>query len=532
MHDVLMSLGFVLEEELQEAAREHLSELLQHRRATPADPPRGARIWVAAERIPELRAVVPGIEVQVEPPAARAARGWTRDDALVELLRGRVMFSGPVTAAALAAPLGLGGSDVEAALLTLECQGVILRGRFSSFFSGGSGAERRHSPGEEWCERSLLARIHRYTLNRLRAEIEPVTISGYMRFLFAWQHLESATRLTGLDGLREVLGGLDGFELPGGAWERSVLPARVEGYEPAMLDMLCLSGEIAWMRLSARAADDRPPLLVPATPIALFLREHRDAWHTSRPGDPLQALTPAARRVLDFLHECGASFLPDVASACGLDMDALRQAIGALVASGLAASDGFSGLRSLLTKAPSSIGRGRSRFTGRWTATALATPEDPDDSAQTQAWALLRRYGVVFRRLTTRETNAAPWRELTRVFRRLEARGEIRGGRFVSGVSGEQFALPEAVERLREIRRTPADGHLVTVGTADPVNLAGIVAPGERLRTAVRNKLVYRDGVPIAVLEGDFVRHLVPLDSTVLQQVSRVLSRRRTAHIV
>ena len=233
-----------------------------------------------------------------------------------------------------------------------------------------------------------------------------------------------------------------------------------------------------------------------------------------------------------FLRERGASFLPDVASACGLDTDALRQAIGALVACGLAASDGFSGLRSLLTTAPPTIARGRSRFTGRWTATPAASSEDRDEAAHTQAWALLRRYGVVFRRLMTREANAAPWRELTRVFRRLEARGEIRGGRFVSGVSGEQFALPDAVERLREIRRTPADGHLVTVGTADPVNLAGIIAPGERLRAATRNKLVYRNGAPIAVLEGGFVRHLVPLDPTTLQQVSRVLSKRRTAHIV
>ena len=352
-----------------------------------------------------------------------------------------------------------------------------------------------------------------------------------MRFLFAWQHLEPATRLTGLDGLREVLGGLDGFELAAGAWERTVLPARVDGYEPAMLDMLCLSGEIAWMRLSAAAVDSRPPALVPATPIALFPREHRDAWTTHRAGEPLQT-PPAAGRVLEILRERGASFLPDVASACGLDTDALRQAIGALVACGLAASDGFSGLRSLLTTAPPTIARGRSRFTGRWTATPAASAEDRDEAAHTQAWALLRRYGVVFRRLMTREANAAPWRELTRVFRRLEARGEIRGGRFVSGVSGEQFALPDAVERLREIRRTPADGHLVTVGTADPVNLAGIIAPGERLRAATRNKLVYRDGVPIAVLEGDFVRRLVPLDPPALQQVSRVLSKRRTAHIV
>ena len=296
------------------------------------------------------------------------------------------MFSGPVTAATLAAPLGLTGPDVDTALLALESQGVILRGRFSpraerSGAEGpprveragvrGSGAERRYSPGEinEWCDRSLLARIHRYTLNRLRAEIEPVTIADFMRFLFAWQHLEPSSRLTGLDGLREVLGGLDGFELAAGAWERTVLPARVDGYEPSMLDMLCLSGEIAWMRLSAPTGDSRPPLLVPATPIALFLREHRDAWHADRAGDPLQTLTPAARRVLEVLRERGASFLPDIASACGLDTDALRQAIGALVACGLAASDGFSGLRSLLTTAPPPIARGRSRFTGRWTAT-------------------------------------------------------------------------------------------------------------------------------------------------------------------
>jgi ATP-dependent Lhr-like helicase len=493
--------------------------------------------------------VLPGIDVQVEAPPSRAARNWTRDDALVELLRGRLMFSGPITASALAAPLGLTASEADAALLTLESQGLILRGRFSPRAErsgaegtprverargpGGSGAERRYSPGEEWCDRSLLARIHRYTLNRLRAEIEPVNIADYMRFLFAWQHLAPAARLTGLDGLREVLGALDGFELAAGAWERTVLPARVDGYDPAMLDMLCLSGEIAWMRMSAPAADAPPPLLVPATPIALFLREHRDAWHTSQTADSVPVLTPAARRVLEILRERGASFLPDIAGICGLDADALRQAVGALVASGLAASDGFSGLRSLLTTVPAPVARGRSRFAGRWTATpAPSVSHDRDEALQTQAWALLRRYGVVFRRLMTREANAAVWRDLTRVFRRLEARGEIRGGRFVSGVSGEQFALPEAVERLREIRRTPADGQLVAVGTADPVNLAGIIAPGERLRAATRNKLVYRDGLPIAVLEGEFVRHLVPLDSTTLQQVSRLLSKRRTAHIV
>jgi ATP-dependent helicase Lhr and Lhr-like helicase len=557
MHDVLMSAGFVVEEELGPAALEYARQLLLERRATPALPPGGARIWVAAERIPELRAVLPGVAVDAAAPPARAAREWTRDDALVELLRGRLMFSGPVTAADLVAPLGLGSADGESALLALEGQGVVLRGHFSpenatgraraersgayraprvtrATGSGGSGAERRYSPGEiEYCERSLLARIHRYTLNRLRAEIEPVTIADFMRFLFAWQHLEPATRLTGLDGLREVLAGLDGFELAAGAWERTVLPARVEGYEPAMLDMLCLSGEIAWMRLSAPAPGAPPPLLVPATPIALFLREHRDAWQSEPAGEAEPALTATALRVLEMLRERGASFLPDIAGACALDADAVRQAIGALVAAGLAASDGFSGLRSLLAAAPAPGPRARRQFTGRWTAMPAApSPRDREDALQTQAWALLRRYGVVFRRLLTREASAGPWRDLTRTYRRLEARGEIRGGRFVTGVSGEQFALPDAVERLREIRRTPSQGHLVTVGTADPANLAGIVSSGDRLRSATRNKLVYRDGIPVAVLEGDDIRHLAPLDSAAVAQVSRALSRRKTAHIV
>jgi ATP-dependent Lhr-like helicase len=179
---------------------------------------------------------------------------------------------------------------------------------------------------------------------------------------------------------------------------------------------------------------------------------------------------------------------------------------------------------------PPSLDR-RATFAGRWSEVPAGVESTPE-AVEAQAWALLRRYGVVFRRLMTRESNAAPWRELTRVFRRLEARGEIRGGRFVSGVSGEQFALPDAVERLREIRRTPTDGHLVTVGTADPINLSGIIAPGERQRASTRNKLVYRDGSAIAVQEGDYVRHLAPLDASTVEQVSRVLGKRRTAHIV
>ena len=233
--------------------------------------------------------------------------------------------------------------------------------------------------------------------------------------------------------------------------------------------------------------------------------------------------------MLDVLRTRGASFFNDLSIACDLDADALRAAIGALVAAGLAASDGFSGLRALIWAARDRLTarHRRTNFAGRWSAIGLpgADPRTRETAVETQAWTLLRRYGVVFRRLLARETNAVAWRELTRIYRRLEARGEIRGGRFVSGMSGEQFALPEAVERLREVRRSRPDGRLVTLSTADPLNLTGIVTPGERLRATRRNRMVYRDGVPLAVVEGDFVRELCPIDPAIARDVSRALSR-------
>jgi ATP-dependent helicase Lhr and Lhr-like helicase len=521
-HDILMTAGFLHESELDSPARAFLEALACSRRACRVRQP--DPIWIAAERIPEWLAVHPdtALEPAIGPPPSRA-RAWERAAAIVELLRGRLCLTGPTTADALARSLGIAVSDADAALLALESEGVVLRGRFTP-------APRDSSV--EWCDRALLARIHRYTLNRLRAEIEPVNPADFMRFLFKWQHVDPADRLVGLDGLREVLASLDGFELPGAAWERSVLPARVNAYDRSMLDMLCLAGEVGWARLSPRPLErTEPARLTPATSVALFLREHADAWQSLRP--PVQdaeiRLTENATRVLAVLRARGASFFTDVRAGCGLDAEETRLALGTLVASGLAASDGFSGLRALLVSAPGrppSPDR-RANFAGRWTTIAQSTAAVPSDAAiESQAWTLLRRYGVVFRRLLVRESIAAPWRALARVYRRLEARGEIRGGRFVSGMSGEQFAMPRAVERLREVRRTPADGRLVAVSTADPLNLAGIVTSGDRLRAAARNRLVYRDGVALAVLEGDVLRELFPLDPSLAAEVGRTLRRR------
>ncbi|HJR59338.1 MAG TPA: DEAD/DEAH box helicase [Vicinamibacterales bacterium] len=523
LHDALLTAGFLSHGDLDGVRPELLAGLMASRRAGratgSASTPDSCRMIVACERLPELRAIHPDLVVtpSLQPPPSRLARSWTRSDAIAEVVRGRVTLTGPVTAAALADALGVSSADADAALLLLEADGVVLRGRFT--------------PGAtalEWCDRTLLARIHRYTLNRLRAEIEPVSPADFMRFLFRWQHVETSCRLTGPDGLREVVAALDGYELPAAAWERGVLPARLDRYDPSMLDMICLSGEAGWGRLSSTPSS--PPTLVPATPVALFLREHAGAWRTLRMSEGEPPLGEAARDVLSVLRSRGASFFGDLTTACGLDADQLRHAIGALVACGLVTSDGFAGLRALVWAArgrPAQHDR-RSTFAGRWTAVAAGGDGvRREEAVELQAWVLLRRYGVVFRRLLTRETNAATWRELARVYRRLEARGEIRSGRFVTGMSGEQFALPDGVERLREVRRIPADGSLLTISAADPLNLTGIVTAGERIRTAGRNRIVYRDGAPLAVDEGGFVRELGPIDPRIAADVSRALKARR-----
>ena len=500
LHDALMTAGYLTPDEVAPHAAS-LATLLASRRATLTTI--GA---VAAERSGEILAVHPQaiLDPAVTVPASRQ-RAWTRGEAIVELLRGRLTLTGPVTAERLAASLDISRNDADAALLALESEGVVLRGNFSP---GVQPADSGLTPAAEWCDRALLARIHRYTVNRLRAEIEPVSPADFMRFLFKWQHLDPADRLVGPDGLREAITMLDGFELPAVAWERSVLAGRVDGFDGSMLDMLCLAGEVAWARLSSPAADlPEPPRLAAATPIALFLREHAEAWMALRDhgAERERRLDEDARRLLEQLRERGACFFSDVRQAVGLDDDLARSAVGSLVAAGLVASDGFSGLRALIWSAqgrPATLDR-RANFAGRWSAIAVsASADDRDAAIETQAWTLLRRYGVLFRRMLTREAIAAPWRDIARVCRRLEARGEIRGGRFVSGMSGEQFALPRAVERLREVRRTPPGGRPIAISAADPLNLAGIVTAGDRIRAAARTHIVYQDGVPIDVLDG------------------------------
>jgi ATP-dependent helicase Lhr and Lhr-like helicase len=546
LHDVLLTAGFLTASEAVTAGATIIRELVDARRATLATVSE-SRIYVAAERLPELLAIrrEATFEPQIAAPRRRAERQWAADEALVELLRGRVAFVGPISAAELAAPLGVDAALVHQALETLESQGLVLRGTF-----------RSQARGLEWCERGLLARIHRYTLNRLRAEIEPVSPADYMRFLFDWQHAGHVSRLSGTDGLLQVLKTLDGFEVPAGAWEASVLPLRMDRYDPQWLDLLCLTGQVGWARLSS-AAQTR---VVRTTSIALFLREHAHTWSelaaADRRPDHEALASVEAQTVHATLGARGALFVHELASSCGLSPGAVRQALGELVSAGVAASDGFAGLRALIADKDSGPRDGQ--MAGRWSA-FIATGAPPaapdrgpegqaparatagrgaqrsgpgDEAIETHARVLLRRYGVVCRRVLARESIAQPWRVLARVYRMLEARGEIRGGRFVSGLAGEQFALPEAVQRLREIRRTPHDDRLTVISAADPLNLAGLVTAGDRVSAIASTRIAYRNGVPLAAMEGDYIRPLTTIDPAIAADVASALAGRRVPPVI
>ena len=507
LHDALLTAGFLLEAEASTAL---FTALAWSGRATRMSD----RIWVAAERLPELAAVHPAARLDpvITAPPSRTSRIWTREEALASLFQGRMAFIGPTTAVALAASFEVTVAEADAALLDLESQGLVLRGVFTPA-----------AKSQEWCDRVLLARIHRYTLNRLRAEISPVSPAEFMRYLFAWQHVDPSNALTGPDGLRAIMQQMDGVELPARAWERDVLPSRVAGYSPALLDTLCLGGEVAWARLSTG-----PTQVVGATPIALFDREHFTTWLALRSdvdntAGSAEGGAAVSTLVLDRLRSHGASFAHDLASACSLTTDEVRTALAELVASGHVSCDGPAGLRRIIG-ASSAAGTGHSE--GRWFARPAPTVSRAA-AVETLAWTLLHRYGVVFRRLIAREAAAVPWRELAGVYRRLEARGEIRGGRFVSGMAGEQYALPDAVERLRETRRSGPDNRLMTISAADPLNLTGIITPGDRIRVATGNRVVYRNGVPVAAMEGEMLRTLADLEPSAAAEAAAAAAGRR-----
>ena len=396
---------------------------------------------------------------------------------LLDAVRGWVGITGPVTGAELARKLGV--PSVEAELAQLENDGFVLRGRY-----------RPGATETEWCERTLLSRIHGLTLGRLRREIEPGTTQDFFRFLFRWQHVHAGSQLHGALGLSEIVGQLQGFQAAAASWESDVLGARVARYDRALLDQLCFSGEIAWGRLAC--TDDSPRRAPPgrATPISLVRREDLP-WLLDATRGATEPLGDRARLLLALLEERGALFLHELRGQTGLSARDLKEALWELVSGGRLTCDGFAALRGLLD------GKAQAA-SGRW---SLLRPREADerqpDWLEKLARQYLRRYGIVFRDLLAREPRSPPWRELLLVYRRLEARGEIRGGRFAQAFSGEQFALQEAVDAMRAVRRIPKEGEeRLSLSACDPLNLVGILTPGARVPALPQNRVVYVDGVP------------------------------------
>ena len=528
MHDVLMQLGALAAREADEGAWPGLLQALARSGRATCLTPAAARagLWVACERLAELLAVHPGAAVQppLSPPAGFDAPR-VREEALRELVRGRLSASGPVRAAELAALLQVDPGAVECALAALEGEGVAMRGHFDPALAG-----------EQWCERHLLARIHRHTLGRLRREIEPVSPADAMRFLCDWQHLSARTRLRGPDALATVLAQLEGWEAAAHSWEAELLPARLADYSIDWLDAQCSAGRIGWARLRMAATPDtgkggRAP--VRATPLVLLPRRELGRWATLAGVAPASdGLSSRAQKVADALRSHGALFFEELQDASRLLHVELEDALAELVARGVATCDSWAGLRALLLpqgKRPAASSRRMRRGAisgirdaGRWSLARGAAGSVDAESVEYVAQVLLRRYGVVAWRLVEREAAwLPPWRELVRVYRRMEARGELRGGRFVAGLAGEQYALPEAVAGLRETRARARDGEWIVVAGTDPLNLAGSLLPGEKLPRAPGARLLLRDGVAVARKVGgkvELLADLAPNDADAARQ--------------
>jgi ATP-dependent Lhr-like helicase len=465
--------------------------------------------WVAAERTRVFAQIFPSAELDSQLPDLESPAAFNMEDALLSLVTGWIAYSGPATANELSGVLALPASELEKSLLRLESSGVVLRGKFTDPVS----------PETEWCERRLLARIHRLTLGQLRKQIQSVTPAQFMNWLLRWQHVAPSTQLLGERGTLEAVRQLQGFEAPANSWERQILKRRIADFDPAILDQLCLTGAVGWGRLSPHPATlegltDAKRRVIPTSvaPITFFVREDAE-WMIPRreTGEAeVTGLGADAAAVLRFLRQRGASFFADIVRGMGKLKSEVEAALWELVAAGLLTADGFDNLRALIDpKRRSGQGAGRAsrprHSAGRWSLLFSGETHDHARALEATCWMLLRRYGIVFRELLKRETNLPKWRELLITLRRLEDRGEIRGGRFVSGFLGEQFALSMAVESVRAMRNQQPTGEQVSISAADPLNLVGIIVPGERVSANSGKMVAFRDGVAVEPAEHSTV---------------------------
>ncbi|HZN92299.1 MAG TPA: DEAD/DEAH box helicase, partial [Myxococcales bacterium] len=518
LHDTMLQLVLFPE---AAASPEHAGSLISQRRAAGLEVG-GRRFLVPAERVQHARALFP--EVPLAPPLEPLPGDGpvAREVAALAVVRGRVEIDGPTTTRELAEKLGLGTGEVEGALAALEAQGQVLRGMFRPEDRQPEGTEL------EWCDRRLLQRIHRLTVGRLRREVEPLSAQDYMRFLFRWHHFDDPLRGTG--GLLKAVTLLQGYEAPAAAWEVFLLPQRMKQYFPELLEKACFNGEVAWGRLSLRARVGGPQAPgprrgVPAVEVEpnappsrgvspnrnasiTFVRREELDWMlaAARPGVVLsdgglalpEDLSHAARDVAQVLERRGASFFADLVGGSRRLQSEVEDALWELLAHGLVTADALENLRVLQSpkrrKRQKLLRRGGP---GRWSLLVPSEQRSGEEIHERTAKLFLQRYGIVWRDLVLREPLSPSWRELLFIYRRMEARGEIRGGRFLSSFAGEQFALPEAVDMARAVRRAPLAGTTVHLAAVDPLNLTGIATPGPRVPAVMGNFITYVDGAPV-----------------------------------
>lgn len=506
LHDTLIVFGFLQDQELTENDKDFLKRLTAENRASRIALT-DQTLWVASERLHEFQALaLPLSEKQKGIIEQLKQTPPEREVAICELIRSRLEGLGPVTVLELANPLGLASREVDLALLALEGEGFAVRGQFDP-----------RVEAEQWCERRILARIHRATVQGLRKAIAPVSSQTLMQFLCDWHHLSE--QKSGFDGLAEVANQLEGYAAAAGTWESAILPARIDRYQSHDLDALCHSGEMTWLRILRKnqISQDKRSQLISQSPISLVQRDSVIFWQLEQDNETQEqpALSSAAKQVVEILQTRGACFYSDLLAQTKLLPSQLENTISELVSKAYISSDNFEGLRALITPAKTSTRSRRSRFApragsrfdlaGRWSL--VPPPLELSDSEASEfqeekllyiAHTLLRRYGVVFRRLLERESHLPPWRDLLRVFWRLEAQGEIRGGRFVSGFAGEQFALPEALEALRKTAKSDASKQAFVLSASDPLNLIGIILPGEKIPANSNQQILIVNGLAIA----------------------------------
>ncbi len=549
LHDALMVLGVITDKELkgnnpaQQDYRDFIESLLKDKRATQLSTANQS-LWICAERLPLAMAVFNNAELKPPIDAAGSAttKQWQKDESLIELIRARLEGCGPIRKSHLAELFECSDSECQAALLALENEGYAMQGNYT-----GQDIET------EWVERGLLARMHRYTIKSLRKEIQAVSAADYMRFLFQW-HGMGEIRPQGNEALFNAIDRLQGFPIPAAAWEQDILPTRIKGYLSSNLDQLCSSGRILWTRLFKQQVSDtsNKANLLRNTPIALIDRQDVHYWQglQEQVTTDNEHLSSTAKAILDSLKQRGASFFVDIVSDTKMLRTHCEEGLAELAAMGLVTSDSYAGLRALITPTNKRPGFGRQHrqrrkvnsassvdTAGRWSIISSKKNEEEDtiqaswiktdeDALKHIAYTLLKRYGVVFRKVLERETNLPPWRELLYVYRRMEARGEIRGGRFVEGFSGEQFALPEAIGPLRKQRNNNVTLPSTVISATDPLNLIGIILPGERIPALHTNRILFRNGLPVAKQLNSDIQYLQEVNDNQQWEINNLLTRK------